>query len=143
MVAVLSEHVYHILFRPFLEETVIAVVALRDIPFIKGLQHHHESHLITKLYEFRSRHVMSRTDGVTTHVLQQFQLMAQSRYIHSRPQRAQVVVITYPLELTPFSVQEETFVGNIFNGPDTEAGNIRILQFPSGINLRHRLIQHR
>ena len=61
----MMKHVDHILFRPYgavscvlIEEPVVSVLALFDIPFIEVLDHHHESHLITKLDKFFCRHVV-------------------------------------------------------------------------------------
>ena len=38
------------------------------------------------------------------------------------------MVIAYPLKFAVFSVQIETFVGNIFNAADTETGRVGIYQ---------------
>ena len=59
------QHVYHILFRPyhsvsavFVEETVIAVLAFRCIPFVEILDHEHDAHLVAELHKFLSRHIV-------------------------------------------------------------------------------------
>src|SRR5690606_7568017 len=66
----MTDHIHHIPSGPVLEEPVVAVEALRDLPFIKRLDHHHQTQFITQLNQFRSRHVMCCADSVTAHILQ-------------------------------------------------------------------------
>lgn len=135
MVAILAKHVYHILLGPLLKEAVIAVFAFGNVPLVERFHHHHKAHLIAKFNQLRRRHVVRRTDGITSHIFQQCQLTAKSRYIDCGSQRAKVVMIAYPLELTMLAVQEETFVGHQLNAADTETGSILVGLLPIYINL--------
>ena len=40
------KHIHHISFRPFVEEPVIAILALGVIPLVERLDHHHKAHLV-------------------------------------------------------------------------------------------------
>ena len=46
VVAEVAQHVLHVFLRPFIEEAVVSVLAFGDVPFVKRLHHHHESHLV-------------------------------------------------------------------------------------------------
>ena len=76
IITILMQHIYHITLRPLIEVTVIAVCTFGNIPFIERFQHHHESHFITKLHQFRRRHIMGSTDSITAHIFQHRKLAA-------------------------------------------------------------------
>ena len=134
MVAVLTKHIDHIALGPLLEITVIAVFTFCDVPFVKRLYHHHEAHLVAKTHQFGCRHVVGGPDGITPHVLQQGQLMAEGGLIDGGSQRTEVVMIAHPLKLAALAIEKEALVRHNFHGPDAEAGGIRVLQPASGIN---------
>ena len=69
IVAELMQHIHHVLLGPLVEETMIAVLAFGHIPFVKGLNHHHHSHLVAKTDKLRGRHIVGSSDGITTHIL--------------------------------------------------------------------------
>ena len=61
----MMQHVEHVTLSPDLavaavqvEESMIAVFALRAVPFVEILAHHHESHLVAKLDKLLCRHVV-------------------------------------------------------------------------------------
>ena len=84
VVAIVLHHVHHVAFSPFVEETVIAVLALRHVPFVERLYHHHETHLVAQLHQFGGRHVVRSTDGIAAHVFQQSKLTAKGRFVDGR-----------------------------------------------------------
>ena len=45
-IAVVVQHIYHIALCPLIEEAVVAILTLCDIPLIEGLNHHHKAHFI-------------------------------------------------------------------------------------------------
>ena len=51
------------------------------------------------------------------------------------------MVVAYTLEFAVFSVQVETFVGNVFNAADTEAGRVCIYQLVVCVHFRYSLVK--
>ena len=98
VVAVVPDHVHEVLFGPVGEEAVVPVPAFGNIPFVKGLNHQHQAHPVAEGDQFGGWHVVRRTDGVASHILEQFQLVPQGRFVHGRAQRPQVVVVAHALE---------------------------------------------
>ena len=70
IVPILMQHIYHILFCPFVEIAVISILTFGNIPFIERFQHHHEAHLVTEFHQFGGRHIVGGTDCITSHILQ-------------------------------------------------------------------------
>ena len=124
IVAVVSDQVNQVFFRPFVKNQVVAVFAFGDFPLVKRFRHDHESHFVTQVYQFGRGHVVGSTDRVAAHVFQDVQLAAQGGFVDGGTQRAQVVVHAYSLKLCPFAVQVEAFLRNDFNGADAEPGGI-------------------
>ena len=46
VVAEVSDHIDHILFRPFVEKSVVSVAAFRHVPLVKRLYHKHKAHRV-------------------------------------------------------------------------------------------------
>ena len=122
------EHVEHIPFSPDhsvaaveIKETVVSVFAFCDIPFVEIFAHHHETHLVAKLYQFLCRHVVRCPDGVASHVLQHSKLSAYRCLVDSRAEGTKVVVQADSTELAAFPVEEKAFVGNYLYGAEAEA----------------------
>jgi hypothetical protein len=69
---------------------------------------------------------MRSADGVCAHVLEQFQLVTQSRAIDSGTERAEVVVIAYASKFGDLAVEEEAFCRNILDRADAEAGVVAV-----------------
>ena len=57
-VAVLAQHVDHVLFGPLVEVQMIAVAAFGDVPLVERLHHHHEAHLVAQGYQLGRGHVV-------------------------------------------------------------------------------------
>ena len=75
---IVAEGVNHpgeIFLRPLVKVLVVSVLALGAFPFVEGLHHHHEAHLVAELHQFRCRLVMGSANGVAAHILKDFQLM--------------------------------------------------------------------
>ena len=70
IVPIMMQHVYHILFCPFVEIAVITILTFGNIPFIERFQHHHKAHLVTEFHQFGCRHIVGGTDCITSHILQ-------------------------------------------------------------------------
>ena len=69
------DHPGEVFLRPLIKVLVISVLALGTFPFVEGLHHHHEAHLVAELHQFRRRLIMGSADGVAAHILEDFQLM--------------------------------------------------------------------
>ena len=75
IVAKRAYHAGEIFLGPLVKVLVISVLALGTFPFVEGLHHHHEAHLVAELHQFRRRLIMGSADGVAAHILEDFQLM--------------------------------------------------------------------
>ena len=127
VVAVLPQHVHHVALRPFAEVAVVTVVALRNVPFVERLQHHHEAHLVAQLDQLRCGHVVRGAHGIAAHVLEHQQLVAQGTLVDGRAEGAEVVVQTDALELAVPAVEVEALVGHILYAAHAEARFVHIL----------------
>ena len=116
----MPDEVHDILFRPFIEEPVVAVFAFGDVPFVECLRHQHNAHFIAQLNELFCRHIVRCPDCITAHILEHCQLVPYRGGVHCRSERSQVVMQAYSLELAAFSVEEETFARPDFYAADTE-----------------------
>ena len=145
----MMDHIDHILLRPVGEEAMVAVLAFGDIPFVEGLDHHHEAHLVAEFHELGRGHIVRGADGVAAHLLQERELVAQGGAVDRGAERAQVVVVAHALDLPQFSIQVESLLGDEIDGADTEAGLIfvdhLIVVSRFGIieDLRHGLVEGR
>ena len=140
VVAILAKHVHHVLLRPLVEEAVVTVLTLGDIPFVERLEHHHEAHLVAELHQLGRGHIVGGADGVATHVLEQRQLAAEGSHIDGSTQRTKVVMVAHALELAVLSVEEEALVGHQLDAADTEAGDVFVHLTAVHVYLRRGLI---
>ena len=72
---------------------------------------------------------MGCPDGIAAHILQQFELMPNSRAIHSSSERTKVVVIAHTAEFSHFAVQEKAFFGNVFQFTHAYSGLVAVALF--------------
>ena len=86
---------------------MVVVVGLARVPHVKGLNHHHHSHLIAQLNKFGCGHIMAGSDCIAAHLFEHGNLMTQRILVYGCPQRTKVVVVAYALELTCLPVQPE------------------------------------
>ena len=75
-------HVGDVPFPPVVELHAVVILCLAVVPYIERLDHHHHSHLIAELYEFRSRHVMTGTDCIATHLFEHRDLVLEGVLMH-------------------------------------------------------------
>ena len=140
VVAILAKHVHHVLLRPLVEEAVVTVLTLGDIPFVERLEHHHEAHLVAELHQLGRGHIVGGADGVATHVLEQRQLAAEGSHIDGSTQRTKVVMVAHALELAVLSVEEEALVSHQLDAADAEAGDVFVHLTAVHVYLRRGLI---
>ena len=50
IITVMAKHIDHIFFCPFIKETMVSIRAFCNIPLIKRLKHHHETHFVTQFH---------------------------------------------------------------------------------------------
>ena len=151
IIAPLMEHAQHITLSPghaldvrlLIKPSVIAILTLCHIPLVERLHHHHESHLITKANQIRIRHIVSRTDGITTHILEEGKLMTKSRNIYRCTQRSKVMVIAHTLKLGWLAVQIESLLRNKLHATDSESGVVDIKHLISILKRSTGIVQVR
>ena len=126
-VAVVLHHIGDVAFGPLVEYRAVAVGRLRtETPVVEGFNHQHHAHLIAELHKLGCRHVVGCTDGIHSHILEQFYLVAECRAVHGSTEGAEVVMIAHALELCEFAIEEESFFGYILDRTYTEAGIVAI-----------------
>ena len=130
------KHVDHVPFSPdrsvaavFVEESVVSVLAFRDVPFVEVLAHHHESHLVAELDKFFCRHIVGSSDSIATHVLEDGELSADRRLVYCSSERSEIMVQTYSADFSLLSVEEESLVRPDFDCPESEACADLVLKF--------------
>ena len=73
IVAVVLHHICDIFLPPFIEYRTVTVGAFwMEAPVVKRFNHKHDTHLVTKLDEFGSRHVVGSAHSVHAHILKHF-----------------------------------------------------------------------
>ena len=108
-------HIHHITFGPFSEYGTIAVHTFgTEPPVIERFHHEHHTQLITQFNQFRSGHIVRCADGVGTHVLQHFNLMAKGGAVDGSTEGAKVMMVAHTFEFGVFAVEEKAFFRNVF-----------------------------
>ena len=77
---------------PLFEETCIAILTFGINPHVETLCHHHHAQRVVDLHLHGRRHVVRRTDGVASHILEDKHLTDESIAIDCRPERSEIVV---------------------------------------------------
>ena len=142
-VAEMADHIDYVLLRPVIEVPVVAVLAFCHLPFVEGLRHYHEAHLVAEFHQLLRRHVVRGPDGVTAHILQHFQLVMDGCPVYGGTERTEVVVEADAPYDAPLSVEEESAVGYPLHGPDSEAVVHNVEDFPVTDDGRLGLVENR
>ena len=87
IVAEVMEQVDHIFFSPFVEEQVVTVLTFSHVPFVEALGHQHHTHFVAGTNQLGSRHIVRRTDRITSHLFQDTDLTTDSRIVDGSSQR--------------------------------------------------------
>ena len=90
-----------------LEETGIAVLALRIDPHVERLCHHHHSHFIADVHLPWARCVVGSADSIAAYILEQGDLATESGLVESCSEWTKVVVQTNTLEFAYLTVELE------------------------------------
>ena len=121
--AVAAHHVGHVAVDPVLKIGIgtlklggagvpsLHPFALGELPFVRGLVHHQQSHLVAQVVELGGVGVVAHAQGVHADVLQLGQTAAPHLLRHGHTQHAGVVVHADAFHLHPLAVEGETFVG--------------------------------
>ena len=126
IIPVMTDQINQVSLCPLIKIKMITILTFRLIPLIETLGHHQHTHLITSLHQFWRRHIMRGTNGITTHVLEHTDLITDSRLIHRRAQRSQIVMIADTLEKKLLSIQEKALVRNQLDRTNTKSRAIGI-----------------
>ena len=125
VVAVGEDEVLDIAVAPVVEETGIAVFALRIDPHIKAFCHHHHTQRVADIHLHLTRHIVRCSDGVTAHLFHQLDLSDEGGLVDGGTERSQVVVQTDTLDLPRDAIQLETAFFGDADGADTHlVGNL-------------------
>src|SRR6184192_938450 len=111
---------------PIFKKQVIIVFHFTLLPAIKSLIHHHKTHFIAQVKQFRRWRVMRSADTVAAHFFEHLQLALQCPIIKRSTQATQIVVIAYTQYLNRFSVKRKTLVYVKIKIANTEGSSIFI-----------------
>ena len=143
IVTIVMNKIYQVLFHPFVENLVVTIRYLGTLPFIKRFKHKHHTHFVTSSHQLRCRHIMRSTDSIYPHIFHDTDLATDSRIVHSCTERTKVVVITYTLELSQLTIEEETLFRDDFESTDTETSGVFIHKSIAFVYLRNSSIKMR
>ena len=124
MIAVAEDQILDIPVVPLLEEPCISILAFRINPHIKAFGHDHHSHRVAYLHLPCRRHIMSRTDGVASHVLHYAQLSYERSLVDRCAQRSKVVVQAHPFYFTGHPIELEPI---LFTDGDCPYAHFRLV----------------
>ena len=108
VVAVVQHKVGDVFLCPLLEESGVAVLALRIYPHVETLCHHHHSQRVAQFHLPCGGHVVGGADSVTPHVFQYFYLSCKGIAVNGGTQRAEVVMQAYAFQFSCNAVQLES-----------------------------------
>ncbi len=94
VVTEVMHYIHNIFLCPFVEIFVVAIAHFGNAPLVKCFYSNHHTHFISSFNQFRSRHIMSSTYSIHTHVLQNANLTTNGCIINSSAQWAKVVMHT-------------------------------------------------
>ena len=143
IVAEMMHQIHQILFHPILEILMVSVLHLGCLPLIEGFQHQHHTHLVADTHQLGRRHVVRSSDGITAHILHDSDLTAKCRFVCSRSQRSEIMMVADSLKLQRFAIQEKSLVRNNLQRTDSERSLILVLQFAAFVDFRHSRVEHR
>ena len=83
---------------------------------------------------------MRGANGIATHVLEQFKLMANGSAVYGSAKRAKVVVVAHTLKLCGLAIQEEAFFGYVFQLAYANASGVAVTLHAILHQARHHLI---
>ncbi len=129
-VAEMPHEVHYVLLRPFIEESVVAVLAFRLVPLVESLGHHHHTHLVAEFHKVFRRHIVRCSDGVAAHLLEHLNLMTERSPVHGRSERPEVVVHAHSVNNPAFPVEEKSPVGDKLDCTQPEAVFDAVNEFP-------------
>src|ERR1035437_4719670 len=108
MVPVATDHSFQIFHMPGIEYEIIILRFLTNSPGIKCFNHDEKPHLVTKIYKFRGRRVVTCPDGIAAHLLQYFKLPCSSTCIKSCSKSSQIMMVTNSSYFNSFAIEQET-----------------------------------
>ena len=120
MIAALLHQVPNVLLPPVVEEEVVSVLDLRQLPRVERLGHHHDSEFVADLQLLLARHVVRGAKRIAAHFLEERHLPAKRVLVKRRAQGPEIVVEAHALELARGAVQQELAVP-VLERPHTEA----------------------
>ena len=110
MVSIPFYQIREIALMPFIEEAGIVAIRFLATPHIETLVHHEEAHRIAHVQEFRSRRIMTASDGIHTHIAKDGELAMHRILVYGCTQTAEVVVLADTIDLEVPAIEEETLL---------------------------------
>ena len=113
MQAIGQHEVLEVALPPVVVEAAVSVLALGIDPHVERLGHDHHSQRIAYIHLHLRRHIMSSTNGITPHRLEEFDLTDECRLIDSSTNHTQIVMQTDSAEFTRDAIQLEPILRTI------------------------------
>ncbi len=143
VIAIPAKHAGQVLLRPLVKEAAVAFPPFALLPFVKALIHHHDSHLVAEIEQLGRWRIVTRAQGIASHLLQDFQLSLVTTLERSGPQATQVGMITSSLDLHVLAVQQKSLVLRKFQGANADGRGDGIDQGPLHADFRDRMVERR
>ena len=140
VIPVSPDHIGNVPFTPFLKEIRGAVhgwpadiptlypFLLVELPFVKSLVHHEETHTVTEIVEHRRLRIMAGSYGIGTQLLKLLKTPDEKLLRDSRSKHSRIMMQTYALDLHPFAIQCEATVSIKLQRPQTRIDHTPVNQ---------------
>ncbi len=136
MIAVAAHGVARVRLVPVAEKQVIIVRVFPRLPAVEHLIHHDDAHLVARRQALRRRRIVGGPDRVAAHRLDRLQAVDPFILRHGNPERADIGMQTFPLQLEIFSVKPEAGLGFELKVQNAKCGRVVINGLARGYDLR-------
>ena len=100
-----------------------------NFPFVKGLIHHQESHLVAEIKKFGRGRVVCRPDGIASHFFQQLQAPFPCLFGNCCPKTSCIVMEAHTVDLEMPSIEKKALVLIERNCPNAKSREKIVFHF--------------
>jgi hypothetical protein len=122
MVSVTPDHSLQILNMPRIKQLVIIIPFLWRFPYIKCFVLNQKSHFIAEIEKLRCRGIMAGSDGIASHLLQDFKLTLEGTCIYCSPQCTKIMMVANSLHLNFFTIKKKSIAWSESQSSETHIG---------------------
>ena len=111
MIAVALHQVREVALVPFIKESGVVAIRFLASPHVETLVHDQDSHRIAHVEEFRSRRIMTASDGVHAHIAQDGKLAMHRILVYGSTQTAEIMMLADAIQLDIPAIEEKSLPG--------------------------------